>query len=48
MTVGEMSSTTIADCIRYTNPESRELDMVFNFHHLKADYPNGENGRLRI
>ncbi|TWL90450.1 hypothetical protein CHCC15290_1528 [Bacillus licheniformis] len=46
MTVGEMSSTTIADCIRYTNPESRELDMVFNFHHLKADYPNGEKWAL--
>ncbi|MDR4215731.1 alpha,alpha-phosphotrehalase, partial [Bacillus paralicheniformis] len=28
MTFGEMSSTTIAECIRYTNPESRELVMV--------------------
>ncbi|MDA7026719.1 alpha,alpha-phosphotrehalase [Bacillus sp. CLL-7-23] len=42
MTVGEMSSTTIADCIQYTNPENKELDMVFNFHHLKTDYVNGE------
>jgi trehalose-6-phosphate hydrolase len=42
MTVGEMSSTTIGDCIKYTNPERRELDMTFNFHHLKADYSNGE------
>ncbi|NPC91826.1 alpha,alpha-phosphotrehalase [Bacillus sp. WMMC1349] len=42
MTVGEMSSTTIADCIQYTNPENKELDMVFNFHHLKTDYANGE------
>ncbi|WP_409296648.1 alpha,alpha-phosphotrehalase [Peribacillus sp. SCS-26] len=42
MTVGEMSSTTIDHCIQYTNPESRELSMTFNFHHLKADYPNGE------
>ncbi|QGX66847.1 alpha,alpha-phosphotrehalase [Bacillus sp. ms-22] len=42
MTVGEMSSTNIADCIRYTRPDRRELDMTFNFHHLKVDYPNGE------
>lgn len=46
MTVGEMSSTTIADCIKYTNPTRQELDMVFNFHHLKADYPNGEKWTL--
>lgn len=42
MTVGEMSSTTIDHCIRYTNPENRELNMTFHFHHLKVDYPNGE------
>ncbi|OEH91316.1 alpha,alpha-phosphotrehalase [Bacillus solimangrovi] len=42
MTVGEMSSTTIEDCVKYTNPTSQELDMTFNFHHLKVDYPNGE------
>ncbi|MCP3030997.1 alpha,alpha-phosphotrehalase [Halobacillus sp. A1] len=42
MTVGEMSSTTIEHCIRYTAPERKELSMTFNFHHLKVDYPNGE------
>ncbi|MGM7682260.1 alpha,alpha-phosphotrehalase [Cytobacillus sp. Hm23] len=42
MTVGEMSSTTIDHCIKYTNPNRQELDMTFNFHHLKVDYPNGE------
>lgn len=42
MTVGEMSSTTIDHCIQYTKPESRELSMTFNFHHLKVDYPNGK------
>ncbi len=42
MTVGEMSSTTIDNCIKYTNPERQELDMTFNFHHLKVDYPHGE------
>lgn len=40
LTIGEMSSTTIEECIKYTNPERHELDMVFNFHHLKVDYPN--------
>ncbi|MBT2755596.1 alpha,alpha-phosphotrehalase [Mesobacillus foraminis] len=42
MTVGEMSSTTIDHCIKYSNPERNELSMTFNFHHLKVDYPNGE------
>lgn len=42
MTVGEMSSTTIENCVLYTRPERNELDMTFQFHHLKVDYPNGE------
>lgn len=42
ITVGEMSSTTIENCIKYTNPKEKELDMVFSFHHLKVDYLNGE------
>jgi len=42
LTVGEMSSTTIDDCIKYTRPDRHELSMTFNFHHLKVDYPNGE------
>lgn len=42
ITVGEMSSTTIENCIKYTNPEEKELDMVFNFHHLKVDYKDGQ------
>ncbi|KGX86534.1 alpha,alpha-phosphotrehalase [Pontibacillus marinus] len=42
MTVGEMSSTTIEDCVKYTHPERQELDQTFSFHHLKVDYPNGE------
>ena len=42
MTVGEMSSTTIDNCIKYTNPEREELNSVFNFHHLKVDYQDGE------
>jgi trehalose-6-phosphate hydrolase len=46
MTVGEMSSTTIDHCIKYTNPDRHELSMTFNFHHLKVDYPNGEKWAL--
>lgn len=47
ITVGEMSSTTIDHCIRYSNPEEQELSMVFNFHHLKIDYKDGEKWSLK-
>lgn len=40
ITVGEMSDTTIEHCIKYTAPNNHNLDMVFNFHHLKVDYLN--------
>jgi trehalose-6-phosphate hydrolase len=42
ITVGEMSSTTIPNSVRYTNPKEKELSMVFTFHHLKVDYKGGE------
>lgn len=42
ITVGEMSSTSIENCIKYSNPDEKELAMTFSFHHLKVDYPNGE------
>lgn len=42
MTVGEMSSTTIDNSINYTRPDRQELSSVFNFHHLKVDYVDGE------
>ncbi|OAH52929.1 glucohydrolase [Domibacillus aminovorans] len=42
LTVGEMSSTTLENCVLYTNPEREELSMTFQFHHLKVDYPDGE------
>lgn len=42
MTVGEMSSTTLEHCQRYGALDGSELSMVFNFHHLKVDYPNGD------
>ncbi|OYQ65669.1 alpha,alpha-phosphotrehalase [Aerococcus sp. 1KP-2016] len=42
VTVGEMSSTTIEDGVRYTNPDEEKLSMIFSFHHLKVDYLDGE------
>jgi trehalose-6-phosphate hydrolase len=42
ITVGEMSSTSIANSIEYTRPQEHELSMVFTFHHLKVDYKNGQ------
>jgi trehalose-6-phosphate hydrolase len=41
ITVGEMSSTSVENCILYSNKEEKELDMTFNFHHLKVDYKDG-------
>lgn len=41
ITVGEMASTTLEQCIKYSQPERKELSMCFNFHHLKVDYKNG-------
>lgn len=46
ITVGEMSSTSLENCVRYTNPEEKELSMCFSFHHLKVDYRNGNKWQL--
>lgn len=46
VTVGEMSSTSLDNCIRYSRPEDRELSMCFNFHHLKVDYRDGDKWKL--
>lgn len=42
ITVGEMSSTSIDNCIKYSNPAEKELAMTFSFHHLKVDYKDGD------
>ena len=47
ITVGEMSSTTLENCIRYSNPAEKELSMVFSFHHLKIDYKDGAKWALQ-
>ncbi len=46
VTVGEMSSTSLEHCIRYSAPEEKELSMCFNFHHLKVDYKDGDKWSL--
>ena len=46
ITVGEMSSTSLENCIGYTNPDNHELTMTFSFHHLKVDYKNGDKWAL--
>lgn len=46
ITVGEMSATSIENCVGYTHPDHQELAMVFSFHHLKVDYKNKEKWSL--
>lgn len=46
VTVGEMASTNLENCIRYTRPEDHELSMSFSFHHLKVDYAGGDKWAL--
>lgn len=47
ITVGEMSSTSLDNCVRYTDPAERELTMTFSFHHLKVDYKDGNKWELQ-
>lgn len=47
VTVGEMSSTSLQNCIRYSAPEENEFSMCFNFHHLKVDYKCGDKWALQ-
>ena len=46
ITVGEMSSTSIENCIKYSGEKENELSMVFSFHHLKVDYKNKDKWQL--
>ncbi|HGR3748013.1 TPA: alpha,alpha-phosphotrehalase [Streptococcus pneumoniae] len=48
MTVGEMSSTTMENCVLYSSPDRQELSMTFNFHHLKVDYKDGQKWTLAL
>lgn len=42
ITVGEMSSTTVEHGVKYSNPDRKEMSMIFSFHHLKVDYKDGD------
>ncbi|MEF9968484.1 MAG: alpha,alpha-phosphotrehalase, partial [Longicatena sp.] len=47
ITVGEMSSTSLENCVKYAGKEDHELSMVFNFHHLKVDYKDKQKWVLK-
>lgn len=47
ITVGEMSSTSLEHCIRYSAPKEKEFSMCFHFHHLKIDYKDGNKWELK-
>lgn len=42
ISVGEMSSTSLQQCVGYTHPAHKELTMAFSSLHLKVDYPQGQ------
>ena len=46
VTVGEMASTDLENCVRYTRLADHELSMTFSFHHLKVDYAGGDKWAL--
>lgn len=47
ITVGELSSTSIENGVKYADPKEHELSTVFNFHHLKVDYKDGDKWSLK-
>lgn len=48
VTVGELSSTTLANGQRYAGAGTGELSMCFSFHHLKVDYKDGDKWQLMV
>lgn len=42
ITVGEFSSASVTNGVKYTRPDEHELTMAFTFHHLKVDYDHGQ------
>ncbi|MFP5113996.1 glycoside hydrolase family 13 protein [Bacillaceae bacterium C204] len=47
LTVGEMPGASPEDAMVYTNPESKELNMVFTFEHMNFDCVNGDKWNLK-
>jgi oligo-1,6-glucosidase len=41
ITVGETPGATLADAVRYSDPERREVNMVFTFEHVGLDQAPG-------
>ncbi len=37
LTVGEMPGVTVDEAVQFTDPERREVDMVFQFEHVQLD-----------
>ncbi|OIN68025.1 glucohydrolase [Exiguobacterium sp. KRL4] len=46
LTVGEMPGATTDDAILYTDPERKEVNMVFTFEHMDLD--SGPNGKWDV
>jgi oligo-1,6-glucosidase len=38
LTVGEMPDVTLTDAVLFTDPARREVDMVFQFEHVRLDF----------
>ncbi|WP_416828414.1 glycoside hydrolase family 13 protein [Ectobacillus polymachus] len=47
MTVGEMPGASPEETKIYTNPENKELNMVFTFEHMNLDCENGDKWDLK-
>ncbi|TFI03820.1 alpha,alpha-phosphotrehalase, partial [Thiopseudomonas sp. 4R-3cl] len=47
MTVGELSSTSLKKASQYSKRDESGLSTIFNFHHLKVDYKDGNKWALK-
>lgn len=47
MTVGELSSTSLEKASQYSKRNESGLSTIFNFHHLKVDYKDGNKWALK-
>ncbi|GCD89627.1 alpha-glucosidase [Nocardioides sp. LS1] len=47
ITVGEMPAVTVEHAVLFTDPERRELDMVFQFEHVGLDHGPGGKWDVR-
>ncbi len=48
LTVGEMPGVTVAEAVRFSDPASRELDMVFQFEHVSLDFGDHRYDRRQL